>query len=351
MAIAVEAAVAIDVEVVVVLVAAIAAVTAAEEDSRIKGSGLCRSFLFFTHGEIVNKIKHKELPIFGAGPEWTEGLEEELADNFIEFNCFELIPENFVDRPHRKYFLDLLAKAQTPVLIHAVGLSLGTDEPLKRKHLDQVLAVGAQVNMVSFSEHLSMTESGGIEIGQLTPIPWSIKAADVVIRKIEQIQKVISVPFALEHTAHKFFYPTNELSEPEFINRILDRTGCDLMLDLHNLYCNSRNANYDPHRWLEEVKINKVTSIHLAGGYVDKYGTLQDAHNEAVPEPVWALLDHVLEKITPQAIIIERTSNYPGLDPMMAEIDRADRALKKSQERTQTSHQLLAYMQNAGGAL
>lgn len=298
----------------------------------------------------MHKPNSQHLEIFGAGPEWTEGLEEELADNFIEFKCFELIPENFVDHPHRTYFLDLLRKASTPVFIHAVGLSLGTDEPLKSKHLDQVLAIGDQVNMVSFSEHLSMTESGGIEIGQLTPIPWSIKTSDVVIKKIEQIQKKISVPFALEHTAHKFFYPTSELSEPEFINRILDRTGCDLMLDLHNVHCNSVNSGFDPHEWLEAVKINTVSSIHLAGGYIDKYGTLQDAHNEAVPEPVWDLLDYVLKRITPQAIIVERTSNYPGFSKVMAEIERAEQALQKSLKQKQANFSA-ASMESAGGAL
>lgn len=276
-----------------------------------------------------------EKEIYGAGPEWTEGLEDELEINFPSLECFELIPENFVDHPHRRYFLESLKDASTPVLIHGVGLSLGTDEPLKTKHLDQVLAVGAQVNMVSFSEHLSMTESGGFEIGQLTPIPWSIKTADVVIRKIEQIQKRLSVPFALEHTAHKFFYPTNELTEPEFINRILDRTGCELMLDLHNVHCNSVNANYHPHDWLSEVNISRVSSIHLAGGYVDKYGTLQDGHDAAVPEEVWGLLDHVLAMITPSAIIIERTNKYPGIKTLMDEVARASKMLTASiQEKT-----------------
>jgi uncharacterized protein len=272
----------------------------------------------------------KNLQIFGAGPEWTELLQEELHDRFIEFNCFELIPENFVDYPHRKYFLEQLRRASTPVLIHGVGLSLGTDEPLKSKHLEQVLAIGEQVNMINFSEHLSMTESGGIEVGQLTPIPWSIKAADVVIRKIEQIQKRIKIPFALEHVAHKFFFPENELSEPTFINRIIDRTGCDLMLDLHNLYCNSNNAGYDPYIWLAEINIDMVSSIHLAGGYIDKYGTFQDGHNQAVPKAVWDLLEHVLQKITPQAIIVERTDNYPGIEKLLLEIERAQDALKAS---------------------
>jgi uncharacterized protein len=283
--------------------------------------------------------------VYGAGPEWTELLEDELADRVIDFPCFELIPENFFNN-NRKYFLDKLNKANIPVLIHAVGLSLGTDEPLKNDHLDKILAVADQVNMINFSEHLSMTEAAGIEIGQLTPIPWSIKSADVVIRKIEAIQQRINVPFALEHVAYKFFYPKTELSESEFINRILDRTGCDLMLDLNNLFCNSSNTGYDPYVWLEQVKIDRVSSIHLAGGYLDKYGIFQDGHSAPIPEAVWKLLEHVLQKITPQAIIVERTDNYPGIENLLSEVNKAHELLlasinQKSFAKKPTSSELL----------
>jgi uncharacterized protein (UPF0276 family) len=268
--------------------------------------------------------------IYGAGPEWVFELGEEMAGHLDQLNCMELIPENFFDIPERLDFLEELSKTDLPVLIHAVGLSLATDEPLKSAHLDRVLSVADKVNAVGLSEHLSMTEAGGIDIGQLTPISWSIESADVVIRKIEQIQRCCSLPFALEHVAYRFFFPQTELSEPDFINRILDRTGCGLILDLNNLYCNAKNANYDPHIWLEQIRLESVTTIHLAGGFQSLDGTYQDGHNCAVPDPVWNLLDYVLGRITPQSIIVERTGNYPGIDALLAEIQRAESALRFS---------------------
>lgn len=324
-------AVAIVAEAVVVAAVAIVVVTdaaIAAEDNYV-GAALDFEAAFFREKGMQQKNRKKR-PIFGAGPEWTELLEKEMLENFIEFRSFELIPENFIGRPFRKKLLKMLNDAETPVLIHSVDLSLGTDEPLKKDHLEAILEIGDQVNMVSLSDHLSMTEAGGIEIGQLTPIPWSIKTADIVIRKIEAITKRITVPFALEHTAHKFFYSTSELSEPDFINRILDRTGCELILDLHNVYCNAKNAQYDPYEWLSLVNIDRTNSIHLAGGYIDKYGILQDAHDESVPEPVWEMLDVVLQKVTPQAITVERTGNYPGIELMLLEVERAEKALRKS---------------------
>ncbi len=265
--------------------------------------------------------------VIGAGPEWIDQIGEDLMDRLDQLSCMEIIPENFFDISKDNIFLKSLKDADTPILIHAVGLSLATDAPFKQKHLEKVLEIAEQVNTINISEHLSMTEAGDIEIGQLTPVPWSIESSDVVIRKIEIIQKQIKVPFVLEHVAYRFFYPENELTEPQYINRILDRTGCKLMLDLHNLYCNSKNAGYDPHQWLAETKIEATVGIHLAGGYQSPDGTFQDGHNKPVPEPVWNLLDYVLKKITPQCIIVERTGNYPGVEPVMEEVRRAEKML------------------------
>lgn len=276
------------------------------------------------------KNSSENLNVFGAGPEWVEQLGEELAEHLDQLSCMELIPENFFDIPERLDFLEELNKVNLPILIHAVGLSLATDEPLKTAHLDKVLAVADRVNAVSLSEHLSMTEAGGIDIGQLTPIPWSVEISDVVIRKIEQIQRRSHLPFAFEHVAYRFFFPQTELSESDFINRILDRTGCDLILDLNNLYCNANNAGYDPIGWLEQIKLERVTSIHLAGGFQSPDGTFQDGHNCPVPDPVWDLLGYVLKRVTPQTIIVERTGNYPGVAAVLEEVKRAQTALQRS---------------------
>ena len=270
---------------------------------------------------------------WGAGPEWIAPLGRDIVDYIKELGCIEIIPENFFDNSEHRDFLRIIAENNVPTLIHAVGLSLATDAPFKTGHLHKVLEVAAETNAIGLSDHLSMTEAGDIEIGQLTPVPWTIEQADIVIRKIEMIQRMTDLPFSFEHVAYRFFYPRTELSETAFINRILDRTGCNLILDLQNLHCNAKNGNYDPLQWLEEINLDAATSIHLAGGFISADGTYQDGHNNPVSEPVWDLFAHVLTKIMPQAVVIERTGNYPGIQPVLAEIRRAQSMLTDACEK------------------
>lgn len=278
---------------------------------------------------MINNIKKNKM-VVGAGPEWTLSLEEDIKERIDELKCIELIAENFIDNPLENDFIKKLKKHNTPVLIHCVGLSLATDAPLKNDHLKKVLKIADKVNALNISDHLSMTECFGLEIGQLTPVPFTMECADLISRKIEKIQKNTKLPFALEHVAYRFFYSKNELSETALINKILNRTGCGLILDLHNLYCNSKNNNYDPKNWLNEIDLKYVTSIHLAGGYRSDLGAYIDGHSDPVPVAVWQLLEFVLEKITPESIIVERTSNYPGIDEIMAEVIMAQNYLDKS---------------------
>lgn len=282
---------------------------------------------------MIKAKKHEK--VIGAGPEWTEHLEIDILEKGCDLSCIEIIPENFINNPQREGFLNSLKKHNTPVLVHSVGLSLASDEPLKEAHLENILRVQDKVNAINLSDHLSFTEAQGIEIGQLTPIPFSQKCADIVSNKIELIQKRIKIPFLLEHVAYRFFYKNNELTEPQLINKILDRTGCGFLLDLHNLYCNSLNNHYDPIDWLNEIRLDKVASIHLAGGYQASYGAYLDGHSNPVPEGVWDLLTYVLTKITPETIIVERTSNYPGFLEMMAEVKRAENLLNAYVKETE----------------
>ena len=265
----------------------------------------------------------------GAGLEWSRPLEADIMANLDQLSCFELIPENFFGGGGRK-FLAALGRAGIPVLVHGVELSIGTAEPLKSGHLDKMLAVADQVNCINVSDHLCMTEAGGVEIGQLTPIPWTIEAADAVCRKVERVQKRLKVPFLLENITNRFVFPDNELTETEFINRILRRTGCGMLLDLNNVHTNAINFGFDPFDWIEELNLQEVQAIHLAGGYVDTDGTLVDSHDRAVPQRVWALLKRVCELTLPDAVIVERTGNYPEYAELLGEVAEAERILRSS---------------------
>jgi uncharacterized protein (UPF0276 family) len=54
---------------------------------------------------------------------------------------------------------------------------------------------------------------------------------------------------------------------------------------------------------------------------------LIDTHGTAVAEPVWDLLDHLLRRIGPRPVLVERDENIPEFASLMVERDRAAFAL------------------------
>lgn len=268
-------------------------------------------------------MTHKrEHPYYGVGIEWAEALEEDTLRNVDKISCFELIPENFF-KNKKPAFLRSLRDSNVPVLVHGVELSVGSDEPLKQKHLDEILRVADQVNTINVSDHLCLTEASGIEICQLTPLPWTQQACDVVCRKIDQIQSRLNVPFLIENITNRFVIPDTELSETEFINQIGRRTGCHLLLDLHNVHTNAFNFGFDPFEWVNEIDLDSVSGIHIAGGIFDHEGMMIDSHSRKAPSRVWELYRHVCERIRPACTIVEWTDEPPPIETLLNEVEIA----------------------------
>lgn len=262
------------------------------------------------------------MKIYGAGPEFCQEISEDIVERLPDLDVFELIPENFLGG-HHQWFLDELGKAGTPVIVHGIELSLGTDGPFKQSHFDFMKRIGDQVNLVAMSDHICMTEAGGVGIGQLTTLPFTERALDVFCRNVETMARQVKVPIVLENIANQFYFPQCEYSETAFISEILARTGSYLLLDLHNIHANGLNFGFDPYQWMKSVPLERVFGVHLAGGYFDEDKFLEDAHSSPVPDEVWRMLEWLCARHKPAAVIVERTSDYPGVDEIMAEVNRA----------------------------
>ena len=125
------------------------------------------------------------MPQISSGLEWDMRLEHELFKYAHHFDAIEVIPENFyfADKIQLTDSLTRLKNSEKPILFHGVELSIGSSEPLKRSHLSNMMRLMEVLEPIVYSEHLSMTEAQGIEIGQLTPLYWSNELADYISGK------------------------------------------------------------------------------------------------------------------------------------------------------------------------
>ena len=201
---------------------------------------------------------------------------------------------------------DRLATAQEtcaglPVVVHGVELSIGSAHGLNNAYLKMLDSFQKEWSFLWHSEHLGFQTIAGdndasLEIGVPLPMPATVEAVDLVAARSATILKRYGVPFLLENPAHYF----SELpADPEigneynFLTAFAQKSGCYLLLDLHNLYCNAVNHHFDARNVINSLPMDRVIEIHVAGGSW-RDGFWMDAHDGRVPEPVWELLEYVL---------------------------------------------------------
>jgi uncharacterized protein (UPF0276 family) len=132
--------------------------------------------------------------------------------------------------------------------------------------------------------------------------------------------------------------PPGPLDEADWITSILDGSGAELLLDLHNLHANAVNFGYDARAFLARLPPARIAAVHLAGGRIidgPRGGRrLLDDHLHEVPGAVYDLLTEVAALVPhPLTVILERDGAYPPFEQLLAEIERARVALASGRAR------------------
>lgn len=245
----------------------------------------------------------------GIGLTYQDGLRDFIESHWRSLDYLEIVPDAFwhdrgrrrpryVDNPDLVELLDDM-RSRLPLVGHSIGQSIGSADRFDRGHLEQMRRWHARFGFAWHSDHLSyhLVEHGGINVGFTLPLPRDRATLRLLARRVAAIRRRIDAAFLLETNVYYLAFPDDEMDEAEFLNRLCAESGCGLLLDLHNVYTNSRNHGFDAHEFLERLDLSRVVEVHLAGG-MEHAGFWLDAHCGTAPEPVWALLDEALPRLT-----------------------------------------------------
>ena len=265
---------------------------------------------------------------FGLG--WRPELAAEIFTSFDRIDVLEVIADDYFRAPKAKVrALKTLAR-QKPVVLHGVGLGMASTAAVDRKRLDRFARLAGEVQPESWSEHLAFVRWGEREIGHLAAPPRNADTVESAAANLAQAERAIGARGAVENIATLIAPPASPLSEDEWIGGILRASGANLLLDLHNVHTNAYNFGYEAAAFLDRIPMERVTQIHIAGGKLLEEGLILDDHKHDVPDPVYELLERVAAKAPqPLTVILERDGEYPPLDAMLAELDRARAAVAR----------------------
>ncbi len=239
---------------------------------------------------------------------------------------FEIISENFmVDGGRPLAVLDQILERYR-VVQHGVSMYFGSAEPLNREHLRRLKALVKRTKTPWLSDHLCWGSVDGRYTHDLLPMPYTFEAAEVTARKIREARDFLETPIAVENVSSYAEFHVSEMTEWEFLNEVVERADCGILLDVNNIYVSSQNHSFDPFTYVNSVPAGRVAQIHIAGhSKYEKY--ILDTHDHAVIDPVWQLYQRAIERLGPTATLLEWDDRIPSFDEVHAEAKKAEKFL------------------------
>jgi len=237
------------------------------------------------------------------------------------FDFLEAAPENWmsVGGALGEAFADVAARQ--PLVCHGLSLSLGGPAPLDEAFLLKLRRFLDAHRCVLYSEHLSACSDEQGQLYDLLPLPFNAAAAAHVAERIRRTQDLLGRRIAIENVSYYATLDPHGMGEAEFINTVLERADCDLLLDVNNIVVNATNHGYDARAFLHAMPASRIAYLHVAGHHDDAPDLKIDTHGAAVSSPVWALLEETYRHFGPRPTLLERDFNLPPFDELLQELE------------------------------
>lgn len=249
----------------------------------------------------------------------------------------EVHPETFLANPHATELLTDLSR-HYPISVHTVGISIGSVDGIDRAHLRRLRSFVDTIDPVLVSGHLAWSTNQGTFLNDLLPLPYDEEALRTVGAHLDEVRDGLGRPYLIENPSTYVAFGTSTMTELEFLNELVHRTGCQLLCDVSNVYLSAHNMGYDAYRFIDGLPVAAIGELHLGGFTAEEDeaspgATLfVDTHASTIAEPVWDLYAHALRRFCPKPTIVEWDNDIPPLTTLLGEAARAGTVAAQAME-------------------
>lgn len=284
----------------------------------------------------MKKPKNIDPLSIGAGLKASHYHEALRGDHWLDF--FEVHAENFMGAggPPKKWLHAFAEKF--PLSIHGVCLSVGGRDPIDAGHLERLADLVEEFRPALVSEHLAWSAHHGVFFNDLLPPPLTEETLDRACDHVDLIQERLKRRIMIENPSQYLKWADSDIPEYEFLNTLVRRTGCRLLLDVNNIYVSASNTGMNADEYIENISASAVDEIHLAGHAIDHFDNIVirvDNHGSPVCDEVLALFETFIRRAGPRPTLIEWDTRPPAFEVLADEARRAllimERATSKSE--------------------
>ena len=232
--------------------------------------------------------------------------------------CVELVAERFYEGSGGRHAREL--GARFPLVVRTRRLSLASPEEADAGELASLASFVAETGAPWVSDHLGFRYAPGIDLGGSCPALLDRTSFDVVVERALRAMEALRASLLIRNLASPLVV-RGSMSEPEFVDRLCEATGCGISLDATALLVNARNHDFDPRRWLDAIDRSRVAQVH-AGGCREIDGLWDDTHDAPIDDDLCELLADVLGPGTVDTVILDWEARFPPAPVLDAELRR-----------------------------
>lgn len=216
-----------------------------------------------------------------------------------------------------------------PVSVHTVGVSIGSASGIDRNHLQRVRRLVDRLDPFLVSGHLAWSTHHSEYLNDLLPLPFNGEALELVTSHVREVQDTLGRQYLVENPSSYVAFRASTMTEAEFLEELVHRTGCALICDVSNVYLSSHNMDYDARSYIDSLPGRAIGEFHLGGftPQVDETGAGEvwiDTHAAPVADGSWEVFGYAIRRFGSRPALIEWDNDIPPLATLIKQAARAD---------------------------
>ena len=263
-----------------------------------------------------------KLPYLGFGLGLRPTHYPSILENQHPIDWFEIISEDFFVAGGSPWSYLEKIRANYPMVMHGVSMSIGSSDPLKIDYLKRLKETAERIEAAWISDHLCWTGIKGENMHDLLPLPYHEESLKHVVGRVKQAQDILGQRIALENPSTYVSFNSSSISEWEFLAEVAKQADCLILLDINNVFVSGFNHGFDPYRYIDAIPASRVQQFHLAGHtHCDEH--IIDTHDHPIVDEVWRLYQYAVERFPNVSTLLERDDHIPEFPILYQELMQA----------------------------